>query len=61
MPEKLTYYKTLKDGRVLAVNSWNTGWQGLVYPNRVTFDLAKEVVERDQTAPDVMGYAEVPE
>jgi hypothetical protein len=60
MPEKLTYYKTLKDGRVLAVNSWNTGWQELVYPNRAAFDRAKERVERDQVAPAVRGFAEVP-
>jgi hypothetical protein len=45
MKERLIYRKTLKDGRILAVNTWKTGFQELVYADRPAFDRAKHACE----------------
>ena len=56
--DQLILRKVLKDGRVLAVNVWRTGFQELVYPDRDAFDRAKPKVEAGE-APHVGGYSVV--
>lgn len=59
MPEQLNFRKQMRDGRVLAVNVWATGFQELVYPTRAAFDAAKVRVETTGTAPAVGGFTSV--
>jgi hypothetical protein len=58
--ERLTYRKTLNDGRVLAINSWATGVQELVYPDKPAFERAKKKVEEEGRIPHITGYTPVP-
>ena len=57
--ERLIYFKTLHDGRVMARNVQEGGWQYLVFPNRTAFDRAKIAVEERGEPVVVTGYAAV--
>jgi hypothetical protein len=60
MAEILSFEKRLRDGRVVAINSWGTGWQRLVFRNQESFDKTKELIEQGKMLPAPEGYAEVP-
>lgn len=57
--ERLIRKKTLRDGRVVAVNIWRTGFQELVYPNLDSFEAAKIAVEQEGAIPEPVGFAEI--
>jgi hypothetical protein len=59
MGDRLIKRKVLKDGRVIAINTWKTGWQELVYASEAQFERAKEAVEKEGAAPYVTAYAPV--
>jgi hypothetical protein len=57
--ERLILRKTLKDGRVLAVNTWATGWQELVYPSMAAFERGKAQIEQQGIIPAPLGFADI--
>jgi hypothetical protein len=57
--DRLVYLKTLKDGRVVALNVWKTGAQELVYPDKRAFEQARHKVETEGAIPVVTGYVTI--
>jgi hypothetical protein len=58
--DRLVFRKKLKDGRVIALNTWKTGAQELVYPDMRAFERAKKKVEEESQIPHITGYTPVP-
>ena len=54
--DRLTFRRKLRDGRILALNVWPTGYQELVYPSLKSFEEAKRQVEQEGRVPETHGF-----
>lgn len=59
MSEQLRLTRVLKDGRILAINIWATGFQELVFKTRKDFERAKLQVEVEGKPLNVGGFTTV--
>lgn len=59
MRDELRLTRVLKDGRILAINTWVGGFQEVVFRSRSDFDRAKREVEQEGKVLNVAGYTSV--